>query len=72
MNGGEPDITGGGPILSIVFQIGQKRQNPGGIQINQVEYRNGLFSLLLNKAEQQNDAVAITMDGVGTCSSEAG
>jgi hypothetical protein len=72
VKGREPDITGGDPILSIVFQIGQKRQNSGGIQINQVEHRNGLLSLLGNKAEQQNDAVAITMDGVGTRSSEAG
>src|SRR5437867_10663158 len=54
VNGREPDITRGDPVFSALLQIGQKRQNSGGIQINQVEHRNGLLSLLRNKAEQQN------------------
>src|SRR5437867_3963277 len=72
VNGREPDITRGDPVLSALFQIGQKREDSWRVQIGQVEYRDGFLSLLGKMAEQQNDAVAITMDGVGTRSSEAG
>src|SRR5712691_6517467 len=72
VNGREPDIARGDPVLSPLFQIGQKREDSWRIQIDQVEHGNGLFSLLRKIAEQQDDAVAITVDRVGTRSSKAG
>src|SRR3989442_15058016 len=72
VNGREPDMTRGDPVLSALLQIRQKREDSGRIQIGQVEYRNGFLSLLGKIAEQQDDAVAITVDSVGTHSSKAG
>ena len=72
MNGRESHVSRGHAILALLFKVGQKGEDSGRIQIHQVELRNQLFPLLGKKPQQQNNTVAIAVDGVRTGSPEAG
>ena len=72
MNGGEPDVSCGHSVLALLFKVGEKREDSGWIQIRQVESRNRLFACAGEKPQQQNHAVAVTVDGVRTGSAKAG
>ena len=69
---GEADISGGDAILALLFKMGQEREDSGRIEIRQVEPRNRLVPLSGKKPQQQNHAVAVTVDGVRTGPPKAG
>src|SRR3984893_1121047 len=63
---GEPDVSGRHTVLPFLLEVGQNRQDPGWLQILQIEFRYGPLVARREKSEKQHEAVAVTMDGVGT------
>src|SRR5207247_10886009 len=72
MNGREPHVSRGHAILALLFQVGQEGQDSGRIKISQIEPCNRLLLLLGKKPQQQNNAVAVAVDGVRTGSPKTG
>jgi hypothetical protein len=66
MNGGEPDVSCGYAIPALLFKVGQEGEDSGRIQVRQIECRNRLLPLSSKKPQQQNNAVAVAVDGVRT------
>jgi hypothetical protein len=69
---GEADISRGDAILTLLFKMGQEREDSGRIEIRQVEPRYRLVSLSGKKPQEQNYAVAVAVDGMRAGSSKAG
>ena len=72
MYGGEPDVAGGHAILPFFLQVGEKGQDCGRIHVGQIQLWDGLPALAGKKAEQQDDAVAVAVDGVRARSPKPG
>jgi hypothetical protein len=71
MNGGEPNVSRGNSVFTLLFQVSQEREDSRRIQIREVESRNRLIPLSGKKAQQQNNAVTVAVDGVRTGSTKA-
>lgn len=66
MNGGEPNVTRGNSVFTLLFQVSQEREDSRRIQVREVESRNRLIPLSGKKAPQQDNAVTVAVDGVRT------
>jgi hypothetical protein len=72
VNSRKTDVSCGNTILALLFKIGQECEDSGWIKINQIESRDWLIPLPGKKPQQQDNAVAVAMDGVGTGSLQPG
>src|SRR5215831_16262326 len=72
MNGRKSHVSRGHTVLAFLFKVGQEREDTGRVQIRQIEPRNRLIPLSGEKPQQQNDAVAVAVDGVWAGSTKAG
>jgi hypothetical protein len=72
VNGRESNVSRGNSVLTLLLKVGQECKDPRRIQIRQVEPRNRLISLSGEEAQQQDNAVAVAVDGVRTGSPKAG
>jgi hypothetical protein len=72
MNGGEPNVSRGNSVFPFLFQVSQEREDSRRIQIREIESRNWLIPLSGKKAQQQDNAVTVAVDGVRTGSTKAG
>jgi hypothetical protein len=50
MNGGEPNVSRGNSVFTLLFQVSQEREDSRRIQIREVESRNRLIPLSGKKA----------------------
>src|ERR1019366_1915823 len=71
MNRGEPNVSGSHTVLPFLLEVGEKRQDPGWLQILQIEFLCGPLAARREKPKKQYDAVAVTMDGVRASSANA-
>jgi len=72
MNGRKPHVSRGHTVLALLFKVGQESEDSGRVQIRQIEPCNRLISFPGEKPQQQNNAVAVAVDGVRTGSAKAG
>jgi hypothetical protein len=61
---GKPDVARRHAVLPFLFQVGEKGQDAWGIDIDEIELSDSLFAFGGKKAEQQDDAVPVAVDGV--------
>ena len=52
VDGGEADISRGDAILTLLFKMGQEREDSGRIEIRQLKPRNRLVSLPGKKPQE--------------------
>ena len=72
MNGREAHVSRGHTVLALFLKVSQERENPGRVQIRQIEACNRLIPLPGKKPQQQNNAVAVAVYRVRTGSPKPG
>jgi hypothetical protein len=72
VNGREPDISRGGTIFALLFKVGQEGEDSRWIKVSQIQPGDRLIPLSGKKAEEQNKAIAVAVDGVRAGSPKAG
>jgi hypothetical protein len=70
MDGGKTDITSRHTVLAILLQMSKKRKHPLRLDVIEVQFADLNVLARSHKAKQQNQAVAITVNGVMTHSAK--
>ena len=66
MHGGQASVSRAGTVVPVRFEILEERADKRRVKIVQVELGGRLAALLMHKAEQQPERVAVGADGVRT------
>ena len=64
VDGGEPGVSGGAAVASLVFQMVQERADQGGIQVGHAESARRSTRLLVREGEQEPEGIAVGRDRV--------
>src|SRR6516164_2794624 len=72
MNGRKPDVSRRHCVLALLLEVGEKCKDAWRIQVRQVEFRQWPVPARREKTQEQDKAVAVTLDRVATHSTKIG